>query len=266
MNDNKFEIIDFHTHPFDERKNNICQHIDNCDMSAENTVRDLKGIGYSAICGSVIAFGGLPKDCTFDDVKAFNDEALRLRDLYKGFYIPGFHINPRFVDESCAEIDRMHKLGVNLIGEIVPSLTEWGELNYASPELGEILEYSTKYDMIVSFHSTNHPAIHQMVTSHPNVRFVGAHPGEYGEFMTHMEHMKACDNYYVDVSANGIVRHGMLRHGIDLFGAERFLYGSDYPTCNPAMFLAGVRDDFSLTDKEKELILGQNAKNLLGLR
>jgi predicted TIM-barrel fold metal-dependent hydrolase len=31
------------------------------------------------------------------------------------------------------------------------------------------------------------------------------------------------------------------------------------------MFVGGVRDDFLLTDEEKELILAKNAKRLLGL-
>ena len=93
-----------------------------------------------------------------------------------------------------------------------------------------------------------------------------AHPGEYGAFMRHVERMKLSENYYLDVSGYGIFRHGMLRHAIDAFGAERILYGSDYPTCNPAMYIGGVLLDSLISDSEKELIFAKNAKRLLGLK
>lgn len=35
-----FEIIDFHTHPFDGNDNNICSHTAFCDMTKETTLRD----------------------------------------------------------------------------------------------------------------------------------------------------------------------------------------------------------------------------------
>ena len=104
-----------------------------------------------------------------------------------------------------------------------------------------------------------------MVKKHPNIVFVAAHPGEYNDFMRHMEIMKLSGSYYLDLSGYGIFRHGMLRHAIDKFGAERFLYGSDYPTCNPAMYLGGVLLDSLITDREKELIFAGNAKRLLKL-
>ena len=98
-----------------------------------------------------------------------------------------------------------------------------------------------------------------------NKKSVGALLGEYGAFMRHMERMKMSENYYLDLSGYGIFRHGMLRHAIDEFGAERFLFGSDYPTCNPAMYLGGVLLDDLITDEEKEMILSKNAKRILGL-
>ena len=49
-----YEIIDFHTHAFDDAATNICSHKEYCNMSAENTVSYMKGLGISKICGSVI--------------------------------------------------------------------------------------------------------------------------------------------------------------------------------------------------------------------
>ena len=258
-----FEIIDFHTHPFMSRSSNICSHIDNSNMSAENTKKDMLGLGVSRICGSVVKTSH-ETPITWEHIRSCNDEALALRDLYDGFYVPGFHVHPAFVRESCEEIERMHKLGVHLIGELVPYFHNW--VSYDSPSFYEILDTAQQYNMVVSFHSMGEDSMDRMVKDHPQIRSVAAHPGEYGEFMRHMARMKMSENYYLDVSGYGIFRHGMLRHAIDDFGAERFLFGSDYPTCNPAMYIGGVRDDFLLTDTEKEKILAGNAKALLGLK
>jgi predicted TIM-barrel fold metal-dependent hydrolase len=119
--------------------------------------------------------------------------------------------------------------------------------------------------MVVSFHSMGDDEMDKMVKAHPGVTFVAAHPGEYPTFMRHLARMKMSDNYYLDLSGTGIFRHGMLRHAIDEFGAERFLFGSDYPICNPAVFVGGVLMDNLITDKEKELILSENAKRILKL-
>jgi len=57
----------------------------------------------------------------------------------------------------------------------------------------------------------------------------------------------------------------MLRTGIDKCGAHKFVFGSDYPTCNPAMYIGAVTLDPSIKDSERELILAGNAKRILGL-
>ena len=258
----KFEIIDFHTHPFTENINNICAHKEYCNMSPENTMRDMKELGISKICGSVLC---MSKDYENDwqAVKASNECALELKKLYGDFYVPGFHIHPDYLKESCEEIERMSSLGLKLVGELVPYLHGWE--SYTTKNLDEIIDLATQHNMIVSFHSQGEDEMDELVKKHPKTVFVAAHPGEYGEFARHMERMKMSENYYLDVSGYGIFRHGMLRHAIDLFGAERFLFGSDYPTCNPAMYIGSVLLDNLITDSEKELVLAKNAKRILDL-
>lgn len=258
-----FEIIDFHTHPFIKKENNICAHKDIINMTAETTVEVMKELGVSKICGSVIELGN--NDDVLAKLKENNDIALKLKEIYGDFYIPGFHINPDFVEESFAEIERMDKAGVKLVGELVPYIDNWKK-NYASSEFSELLKEVGKRGMIVSFHSMNEDAMDEMVKNHKDVIFIAAHPGEYKEFMRHIERMKYSENYYLDVSGYGIFRYGMLRRAVDAFGADRILFGSDYPTCNPAMYIGGVMNDSLLSDTEKEKIFSLNAKKLLKLR
>ncbi len=262
----KYEIIDFHTHPFTDEATNICSHKEYCNMSAENTVTYLKGLGISRICGSVIC-RNLPDHTPYKDpwemIADSNNRALALREQYGDYYIPGFHVHPDYVEESCAEIERMDKLGVHLIGELVPYMHGWRD--YSCEAFDKILEVAGKYHMVVNFHSIDEDQMDAMVKKHPEIVFVAAHPGEYGAFCRHLERMKFSENYYLDLSGTGLFRHGMLRHGIDEVGVERFLFGSDYPTCNPAMFIGGVILDDLISPEEKMLIMSGNAKRLLKL-
>jgi predicted TIM-barrel fold metal-dependent hydrolase len=48
-----------------------------------------------------------------------------------------------------------------------------------------------------------------------------------------------------------------------LVGAEKVLFGSDYPVMSQARVLAEMRTA-DISEKERELILGGNARRLLG--
>lgn len=256
-----FEIIDFHTHPFMDEKNNICAHKDVCSMSADATYEEFKKLGVSKICGSVIDLSKTRYENNWQKIKANNDIALELKKYYGDFYVPGFHVHPDYVDESVEEMHRMHKMGINLIGELVPYIDGWRD--YSCDAFSAILDEAGKLGMIVNFHSGGEDEMDMMVKNHPDVIFVAAHPGEYTEFMRHIERMKFSENYYLDLSGYGIFRYGMLRKAIDKFGIDRILFGSDFPTCNPGMYIGGVLLDNLISDSEKEKIFALNAKKLL---
>lgn len=261
-----YEIIDFHTHPFTDVHNNICNHIKYCDMSPSNTLTYLLGLGISKICGTVLCRNNAeyaPYENDWEMIKASNEAALSLKTIYGDFYIPGFHVHPGYVKKSCDEIERMNHLGVRLIGELVPYMHGWDD--YSRGEFDEILDVASEYHMVVSVHTQDDDQMDVMVKKHPNTVIVAAHPGEEHRFARHLARMRMSENYYLDLSGSGLVRHGMLRHGIDECGVERFLFGSDYPICNPGMFMGGVIWDTLITEREKIMILAGNAKKILGL-
>ena len=258
-------IIDFHTHPFLDRFTNICIHQEYCDMTVESTLETFKALGITKICGSVIKNHDLlkPEDVTWQDVLDMNNTALKLREIYGDFYHPGFHVNSNYVKESIAEVERMHKQGVNLVGELVPYMHGWAD--FSSKNFYEILEAVEHYGMVLNLHTIYDGSVDELVKSHKNLTIVAAHPNEYEGYMAHLKRMEISDNYYLDLSGTGIFRMGMLRHGIDEFGAERFIFGSDYPICNPACYIGGVLHNTTLSDDEKEKILYLNAKRILKL-
>ena len=49
-----FEIIDFHTHPFLDEAGNICVHNAVLSLRTEQIEEQMRSLGISHICGSVI--------------------------------------------------------------------------------------------------------------------------------------------------------------------------------------------------------------------
>jgi hypothetical protein len=95
----KYKIIDFHTHPFNSDKTNICIYKDNCKITADTTQTFLNNLGVQHICGSVVCLNNGGEVC-WDNVRELNDLALQLSEYYKGFYVPGFHVHPKFKKQS----------------------------------------------------------------------------------------------------------------------------------------------------------------------
>lgn len=261
-----YKVIDFHTHPFDNDDSNFFNHKKYCNMSKENTERDLRALGVEYICGSLIS-KNKPEPITFDFIKEENDRAFELAEFYKGFYIPGIHIHPQFIKESILEVERANKKGAKLVGELVPYLQRWQAYPFSSKELEPILEAIEHCKMIVSIHTSEEMLkdIDIIAKRHPNITFVGAHICDGTQLEGHIKLLKENENYYVDLSGGGIYRHGVLRHVIDECGDDRILFGSDYPICNIAMYINGVSKDFLITEEEKEKVLYKNAKRLLNL-
>ena len=255
-----YEIIDFHTHPYLDDAENTCIYKAGSGMKLEHSVGYLQDMGISRICGSVI---GASNGDPWDMIRRDNDRALFLRDILGDFYMPGFHVHPDYIEQSCREIERMHGLGLKLIGELVPRFYGWED--YSCNAFDEILDTAEQYGMVVNFHSLDNDQMDAMVRKHPDLVLVAAHPNAMENYQRHLDRMRLSKNYYLDLSGTGLFRHRMLRHGIDQCGADRFLFGTDYPICNPAMYIGGVVGDSLISQEEKEQILSENTKRILKL-
>ena len=258
------EIIDFHTHPFIDTENNICALRDRYSLTPEDFQKHLASFGIHRFCGAVIGKTKKESESEWDKLRRHNDEALRLHALYGKAYVPGFHIHPDYVEESIAEIARMKAAGVRLIGQLIPSYYGW-TVGYTGDAFSRLLDEAEKQNMIVSLRVTDEDEMDELVKNHPNLTIVGTHPGEYNNLMRHIARMQLSQNYYLDISGVGITRYGALKRLVDTVGAERLLFGSNFPSCDPAMHLGAVLTDQHLTDAQKEQILSGNAKRLLEL-
>lgn len=247
-----FEIIDFHVHPFLCDNENSCFYKDvvKCDVSA-----DMKEEGVSRFCGSVL--NGCGDD--FERIKRANALAFEIKEALGESYVPGIHINPNFVEESIEEAELYFKKGIKLIGELVPYYHGW---DYDHKGLFEI--FDALGECTVSLHRMDFDKMEELIKSFKNITFVIAHPGDAPEVKSHIELMKRQENAYLDLSGTGLFRYGMLKKLCCEVGAERILFGTDYPICNLKMYIAGVLGE-KISDREKELIFAGNAKRILGI-
>ena len=262
----QFEVIDFHTHPFIKKENNLCQHYLDYKMDMGQAKEMMQCLGVKHICGSVLSRGRpLEENETWwKRICKFNAEAIKLKDELGDFYYPGFLVHPSYLDESIAVIDEMTAKGIYLMGEICPYLLGYGTDKYDREDFHKIVDYATDKGVVISIHDGENSAdIDAFIKRHLQTKIVVAHPGEYYNFLKNVERSKISENVYLDISGYGLFRQKMLRYAIDKMGAERLIFGSDYPTGNFSMYLGGVLLDNEITIQEKKMILSENAKKLL---
>ena len=76
---------------------------------------------------------------------------------------------------------------------------------------------------------------------------------------------KALQNVYFDTAASPFLYQPQIYTLVSqLVGAEKILFGSDYPLLPPSRLLREISAT-ALTDEEKRLITGENARKLLDI-
>lgn len=249
--------IDFHVHPFGDSAHCLNFYPEMEVSDAQTMAQALKAAGIRHICGSVLKKG--QKIEAFSDLQALNRQALTLQETLGDFYTPGFHIHPAFAEASAGEIRFMKARGIRLIGELVPYMHGWGDFD--SRVFMDLMDEAA--GMLCSYHTPFDYDMREMLACHRDTVFIAAHPGDHDRVETHIGLMRKFDNLYLDLSGTGLFRLGLVKHLVNRVGAERILFGSDYPICNPRMYVQGVLgEDISQADKEK--ILCGNAERLLG--
>jgi predicted TIM-barrel fold metal-dependent hydrolase len=251
-------IIDAHIHPFSEDFGvNINRYNDYRDV--DYLFKHLKSCGVNAACGSVIERGS----ASWETIVKCNETSLKLRDRYPNFYIPGIHIHGDFVEESCNEIERMYKVeGVRYIGELIPYSMHNGDYN--SDSFIEICKFAEKLNMPINIHA-NLEDISKLVESCPNLPIVLAHPQDGASCDQRIAYIAEHQNMYLDISGTGLFRYGMLKNAVEKIGANRILFGSDFPVCSIGMNVAGVLAE-ELTREQFSAIFAENFSKLVDFK
>ncbi len=108
--------------------------------------------------------------------------------------------------------------------------------------------------------------LYPFITSYPDRTIVCAHWGGGLPFYELMpEVQKALQNVYFDTAASPFLYQPQIYAlGSQLAGADKILFGSDYPLLPQTRLLQEI-NSATLTEEEKALILSGNAQRILKL-
>ena len=254
-----FRIVDAHCHPIDDNLERSKFNAYGSPACTKDFFDDMKNSGLDFCAGSVIRPEKEPE--SFAPFAETNASGFKLQEKYSDFYQVGIRINPLFVKESIAELEKYHKLGVNWVGELVPYMS--GYTSVSTPECLEVLAAARDLGMVVNIHSPQTEDLEKLMKNLPDLKVVGAHPGERALVLERAELMKKYENLHWDISGTGLFRWGMLRYLVEQCGNDKLLFGTDYPICNIAMQVYGVLSE-KISEEAKAAIFSGNFDRLTG--
>ena len=219
-----------------------------------------------------------------DLCRRHNDFMAEVIQQYPDRFAAYGSINPCFGKEAVKEVERCYEMGFAGIGELGP-----GGDHFAldDPGLLDVLEAASALHLPVNFH-VGEPVGHvypgkdltpiagfcDLARRFPELKLILAHMGGGLPFYELMPEVKATfRNVYYDLAANPLLYDiRAVRLAVDLVGADKVLYGTDFPlTIYPritreqdlSLFLKDIRDNAHLTQEEWNKVMGDTMHSLL---
>jgi uncharacterized protein len=203
---------------------------------------------------------------TYTDLPGLNPAALEYiveaAGRFPGRLVPFVRLNPNYTDQVPGLVRRAVELGVRGV-KLHPTTTlahPAGEATLA------LLRQCADLGLPALFHCGDDPyttpqALGLAAAAVPGCAVVLAHMGGYLHAEEAIGVAEACPNVYLETSAMPYPE--LIRTAVERVGADRVVFGSDGPGCNPALELAKVRD-LGLPAADTDKIIGGNARRLLG--
>ena len=278
-------IVDFHTHIFPPRMIEKREHYLGRDplfeqiygdpkartVTAEEVIEsmDRDGVDISV----VLSIGWSSHELCCET----NDYILEAIARYPKRLVGFCAVQPLAGDKAVAELERCVRGGVKGIGEI---RCDTQGFDFADRVVMEpIADVVRKHRLIILTHTSepvghSYPGkgaitpgvLYRFITSFPDLTLVCAHWGGGLPFYALMpEVARALSNVYFDTAASPwLYGDEIFRHVAEIVGAEKILYGSDYPLMKQSKLIKSIRSS-GLSEDAKGLILGGNARRLLSL-
>jgi len=278
-------IIDFHTHVFPPQiKKHRSKYIDSdpcfailySEKNAKLATADelITSMDKAGIDISVITNIGWT---THELCVETNDYILESIARYPQRLIGFGTVQPNSYEAAIDEIERCARAGIKGIGEIRP------DMQLFNPTDEEIMQPFTeairKHKLILLTHASEpvgheYPGkgaitpdlLYSFITTYPDLTIVCAHWGGGLPFYALMPEVKqAMGNVFFDTAASPFLYSPQIYNQvIQLVGAEKILFGSDYPLLAQSRLLEEIRS-LDLSEATKDLILSGNARRLLGI-
>lgn len=186
-------------------------------------------------------------------------------------------VNPAWGDDALAEVERCAAAGLAGVGELHPDTQGFGIEDAAV--MGPLMETARRLGMPVLTHASE-PVGHsypgkgtvtpdkvlRFIEAFPDQPVIAAHWGGGLPFYALMPEVKAAlANAYFDTAVSPFLyTREVFQHATRIVGAERVLFGTDYPLIKHPRLLAQLRES-GLSSEEQALIAGGNAAKLFGL-
>jgi hypothetical protein len=206
-----------------------------------------------------------------------NDYILESVSRYPKRLVGFCSVVPSEDDAALREVERCIKNGVKGIGEL--RLDDHLLKKHSPAVLQPIIDIIIKNNLILLTHASE-PVGHQysgkgtatpdllytLITAFPDLKLVCAHWGGGLPFYALMPEVKtALKNVYFDTAASPFLYTPQVYSQVaQLVGADKILFGSDFPLIPQRRFLKEIAA-LDLPEDAKNKILAGNAKKLLGL-
>jgi predicted TIM-barrel fold metal-dependent hydrolase len=200
-----------------------------------------------------------------DDLRRQNDQVLDALEHWSERAFGFVYLNPQYVDESLAELERCVAKGP-MVG-----VKLWVARRCGDEQIDPIVKRAAELQAVVFQHTWwkagdgNLPGestpddLARMAARHPNATIICGHTG--GDWERGVRAIRPLPHVYADL-AGGDPAAGFTEAAVRELGAERVLFGSDAPGRSFASQLAKVTGA-DITQDAKRLILGENLKRLL---
>ena len=160
-----------------------------------------------------------------------------------------------------AEVDRMRALGLRGI-KLHPDIQQFA---IDDPKILPLYEILSDRRMFLIAHTGDYrydfsgpKRTEHVARMFPDMKFICAHFGGWGEWAEARDRLAGIENVYVDTSSTyGFVGPDSMREGFRVFDPTHIFFGSDYPMWTPGKELESILN-LELPDSVLESVLGQN--------
>jgi len=279
-------IIDFHTHVFSPQiKKNRSKYIDsdpcfatlysNPDAKLATADELIESMDKEGIDISVIVnLGWTTHELCVETNQYILESIARYPDRLIGFC----SVQPWSFEAAVTEIERCIEGGIRGVGELRPDmqLLDFTDEQVIKP----FVEIMMKHKLILLTHaseplghdytgkgSITPDILYPFITNFPDLTIVCAHWGGGLPFYALMPEVKqAMKNVFFDTAASPFLYSPQIySQVVQLVGADKILFGSDYPLLAQSRLLKEIRS-LDLSEETKNLILSGNARRLLGIK
>lgn len=259
-------IIDIHAHIFPDRLaetavGGIGKFYDRT-LSCDGTAETLAAIGKKS---GITKFAVHSAATTAHQVKRINDFLISAAEEYSDEFIGFMTLHPDFKDIQ-TEIDRGIAAGVKGI-KLHPDFQKFRIDDKKAYPIYEAAQ--GKLPILfhmgdVRYQYSRPEYLLNVIADFPELKIIGAHFGGWSEWGRGAELLAGKDVWVDCSSARQWMQKEQFIALIDAFGADRVLFGSDYPMWNPADELEYI-EGLKLPPDKLDNILYKNAVQVLGI-